>query len=93
MVGISKRDALGFWRQRKKTLQIVHYLIQKENEKYIQMKAIHQHYNKNNNSIWDFNDKQDVRMEKAKHKAAATALSLQSKVLICKCWIWKKWAT
>ena len=37
-------------------------------EVYTDESYIHEHYNQNNNSLWDPNDKEDVQTKKDKHK-------------------------
>ena len=37
-------------------------------EVYTDESYIHEHYNRNDDSLWDPNDKQDVKTKKDKHK-------------------------
>ena len=65
---------------------------EKKWEVYTDESCTYQHYNRNNNSIWDLNNKQDVMMEKAKHKSSPYCFGAVIQVLIFKHWIWTRWA-
>ena len=100
----SKGDELGTLSQRKiycqKTLLLEVTVPEqctsrgrRKQEVYTYESYIYTYYNRNDNLIWDPSIKQDIMMEKAKHKNAAIALLQQSKDLICKHWIQLQLAT